>query len=456
MNKVRIKNFRCFGDSQEAVLAPLTLLVGDNSTGKTSFMGVIRVLWDMLYRQRVPDFKEAPYDLGSFASLVHDSMTGDDSATTFELGLEYSSAPPQDSGASAIGFNVEFGKNGTAPVPVRFRLFNAQEGVWIDHKLSADSSWELSFGTPRGSWTLRREVSVRMVHDRVWPFVVLMDLHLRRPDLADDEKRESRTVFDSMQDGPDQPNDEDRQLVNQLCNSQLHPRYFDRMLYASAPVRSQPRRTYDPTRLTHEPGGDDIPTYLASLASQKQSEWTRLKTALGQFGVESGLFDEIAIRSFGDTANDPFQLQIRESGTTDTSPHRNLIDVGYGVSQVLPVITELLRDDAFPVFLFQQPEVHLHPRAQAALGNLFCRTAGPNRILVVETHSDHLMDRIRMNVRDGVGSIGPEDVSILFFERSASEVKIHSIRLDLQGNVLGAPSSYRRFFMDEVHRSLGL
>ena len=47
---------------------------------------------------------------------------------------------------------------------------------------------------------------------------------------------------------------------------------------------------------------------------------------------------------------------------------RNLIDVGYGVSQALPVLTELLREDCSPVFLLQQPEVHLHPSAQAALG----------------------------------------------------------------------------------------
>ena len=63
---------------------------------------------------------------------------------------------------------------------------------------------------------------------------------------------------------------------------------------------------------------------------------------------------------------------------------RNLIDVGYGVSQVLPVITELLRSEAPPLFLLQQPEVHLHPSAQAALGSLFCQIAGKERQIIVE------------------------------------------------------------------------
>ena len=135
-------------------------------------------------------------------------------------------------------------------------------------------------------------------------------------------------------------------------------------------------------------------------------------------------------------------------------PPRNLIDVGYGVSQVLPVITELLRSDAPSMFLLQQPEVHLHPSAQAALGSLFCQVAGPDRQIVVETHSDHLLDRVRMDVRDGEGRLKPEDVSILFFERGELDVRIHSLRIDEQGNIIDAPDSYRGFFMEETARSL--
>ena len=135
-------------------------------------------------------------------------------------------------------------------------------------------------------------------------------------------------------------------------------------------------------------------------------------------------------------------------------PRRNLIDVGYGVSQVLPVVTELLRQDAPKMFLLQQPEVHLHPRAQAALGSLFCRIAAWDRQLIIETHSDHLLDRVRMDVRDSAGSLRPEDVSILYFERGNLDVRIHSLRIDHEGNILDAPPSYRQFFMDEVKRSL--
>ena len=139
-----------------------------------------------------------------------------------------------------------------------------------------------------------------------------------------------------------------------------------------------------------------------------------------------------------------------------TSGDLRLIDVGYGVSQVLPVLTELFRDSRTSMFLLQQPEVHLHPSAQAALGSLFCRIARRERQLVVETHSDHPLDRVRMDVRDGRSELKPEDVSILFFERGDLDVRIHSLRLDGEGSVLGAPDSYRRFFMEETRRSLRL
>ena len=132
------------------------------------------------------------------------------------------------------------------------------------------------------------------------------------------------------------------------------------------------------------------------------------------------------------------------------------MDVGYGVSQALPILTELLRADPPDLCLLQQPEVHLHPSAQAALGTLFCSIAATSTQLMVETHSDHLLDRVRMDVRDGKADLQAEDVSVLFFEPGELDVTIHSLRLDQDGNVLDAPPTYRQFFMDEMERSIGL
>ena len=67
-----------------------------------------------------------------------------------------------------------------------------------------------------------------------------------------------------------------------------------------------------------------------------------------------------------------------------------------------------------------------------------------------------MLDRVRMDVRDGKTRLKPEDVSILFFERSDLNVQIHSLQINPEGNIVGAPDTYRSFFMNETRRALGL
>ena len=246
---------------------------------------------------------------------------------------------------------------------------------------------------------------------------------------------------------------EDKALIEEILFS-THSNFSGIRPHASSPIRSKPHRTYDPSRIDRDPEGDYVPMYLADISFRNPDEWKYVKERLEDFGKQSELFDEIAIRRLGRTDGSPFQVQVRKFGKRLKGPWRNLVDVGYGVSQALPVVTEVLRPDTPTLFLLQQPEVHLHPSAQAALGSQFCQAAAAGKQLVVETHSDHLMDRIRMDVRDGASELNPKDVSILFFERNELDVRIHSLGIDDQGNITGAPKGYRRFFMDEVRRSL--
>ena len=74
----------------------------------------------------------------------------------------------------------------------------------------------------------------------------------------------------------------------------------------------------------------------------------------------------------------------------------------------------------------------------------------------METHSDHLLDRVRMDIRDRKTNLRADDVSLLYFEREGLGVCIHALRFDEDGNVRDAPNTYRRFFLEEVERQLGL
>ena len=452
MDQITLKNFRCFREEQTARLAPLTLLVGENSTGKTSFMAMIRALWDVCFKFRVPDFKEEPYDLGSFDEIAHHRGGRGGRAATFEAGFDFTVKDRMVKGGRAHRFEITFEKKGTVPVPVRRYL--AHKEVWIEHRLK-ESRHDIGFGISKHTWKGQlpdfRRVRIETEDDLLLPFSIL----LRRLQNREDRERDSESI--ASQDSTP-PTDEDWKRIEGLADRfrWMGRHGSNQRPYASAPVRSKPHRTYDPARPTRDSEGVYIPMYLANVHFQNKAQWKTLKAALEKFGQTAGLFDEISVKQLGKNESEPFQIQVRKFGSRAKGPRRNLIDVGYGVSQALPVITELLRRDAPPIFLLQQPEVHLHPSAQAALGSLFCRVAGPDRQLIVETHSDHLLDRVRMDVRDGTTSLKPDDVSVLFFERGDLDVHIHSLRLDDEGNVLGAPDGYRRFFMDETQRSLGL
>lgn len=440
MKEITLENFRCFHTRQVARLAPLTLLMGDNGTGKTSFLAMIRALWDCVYGHRIPNFKEKPFDLGSFVEVAHRQNERNRPASTFKAGLQI---------AEGLQGHFEFAEKNAALVPVKTCL--GDNGAWIEESHDSDGTPRIYVRTSRGIWGVPR------IADTQGSVMSLLtsrrSLPLIAPEMFYPEYLGKTTNLSPLDGSPDF-SQKDFQLTAGF--RLLGFESDENRPFASAPVRSIPRRTHDLASLTSDPEGVAIPTLLARLAWNNDHVWKNFKRKLEQFGSNAGIFDEINVKHLGKSASAPFQIQVSMYGKKRKGPKQNLIDVGYGISQILPTLAELLLPSDSRMALLQQPEAHLHPRAQAALGSLFCEIAGRGRQLVIETHSDHLMDRVRMDVRDGKANLKPEDVSILFFERNDVSVQIHSIRLDEEGNILDAPQSYRRFFMEEITRSLGL
>ena len=443
MQTVTFKNFRAFCEEQQSArLAPLTLLVGENSTGKTSFMALIRALWDVAYADTVPNFREPPYDLGSWINIIHDHGFSGVNAGYFEASFEVSdeyrkSSDAHDDADMNVSIDVRFFEQGGAPYPTWRRFSNGRS--WInEHEGESGDERIITYEIDGVAGPMPLTFISALNEKRLVPLGIL-------PSVVDGMEGESSTRT--------------RRITNLLRNFRRvgpHDEVREQRPYASAPIRSRPERTYDPGIPMRDPEGEHAASFLARVSKRGGNEWIGLKKQILGFGQKSGLFSDFEIRSLGDSEGDPFQIRVRPGTANDQTPFRNLADVGYGVSQILPVLTELLRGDGPRMFLLQQPEVHLHPSAQAALGSLFCSLAASGKQLIVETHSDHLIDRVRMSLRDKVTKLRPEDVSILYFDRQETDVKIHSISIDWNGNIMGAPENYRSFFMEEIERSIGL
>ena len=479
--EITLRDFRCFHERQTVPLAPLTLLVGENSTGKTSFLAAVQAVWDAAHGSGDPDFRKPPYDLGAFPEIVH-GRGGHGSRTEHYLALRpdeesdttrnrkggrgnyansfaigFKELAPGDRlidkkpmpGDRLIDFEVTFESRDAAPAPATTVWRHGK--VSVEHRLAKGGNPRYVFESPNGSWCYPNSGEHHMSDGpRGTGFFSRLHLAAAKNDplhLIDDWERSAG--------GPvGVPSSED--LAEFSFLSRLLTRSpAQEPPFASTPIHPSPRRTYDPVKLNSDPWGADVPSRFASLQFQDKAGWAALKEKLDAFGRESGLFDDFSVKQLTGVEGGPFQLQVRKFGKNGRKgPKRNLMDVGFGVSQVLPVLAALFRVDGPPMFLLQQPELHLHPSAQAALGSLFCRTAEEGRQLIIETHSDYLLDRIRLDVRDRRTKLKPEDVAILYFERGDLDVRIHPIRFDEDGNVRDTPTSYRRFFIDEVNRSI--
>ena len=105
-------------------------------------------------------------------------------------------------------------------------------------------------------------------------------------------------------------------------------------------------------------------------------------------------------------------------------------------------------------YLLQQPEVHLHPRAQAELSSLLAALASQGRrSFIIETHSDYMIDRARIEIKKG--NIRPEDVSLIYLEPKGRVVKVHNISFDKMANMEGVPPHYGEFFLKETEPAYG-
>ncbi|OWV75522.1 hypothetical protein ATY77_30820 [Rhizobium sp. R634] len=139
-------------------------------------------------------------------------------------------------------------------------------------------------------------------------------------------------------------------------------------------------------------------------------------------------------------------FSFAEQGTLRSRQFRST-NVGFGLSYVLPVIVALLSCESGGVVLLENPEAHIHPGGQTRLGELCAFAAAAGVQIIVETHSDHFMDGIRIAVRKGI--LAPEACAFHYFERIGTRTEISSPELDKNGRL----SSWPQGFFDQHRRN---
>lgn len=138
-------------------------------------------------------------------------------------------------------------------------------------------------------------------------------------------------------------------------------------------------------------------------------------------------------------------LGVRTSPDTDFHRPQH---VGFGITHVLPILVACLTSAEGDLVLIENPEAHLHPRAQAELGRFLARVGASGRQVMVETHSDHVLNGVRRAVRDNIAQ--HSDVLLHFFRprSDAAVAQVVSLRVDQAGAIDHWPEG----FFDQIDR----
>ena len=444
MNQIIFEGVRCFHTRHICPLRPITLLLGENSSGKTTFLALTRIAWDVAQGELSEDvFNEEPFLLGAYDQIASYRGGKAGRAKSFAIGMQTSlQLDPRQKASQLfteeVKITARFVSQGSQS-KLKEWVFESGAFKLVARQSTKQTRFDITITTPKGFQVINERVLFRgslsirrMLNElRFWLSQGTRDSN---KDLEKTSLILSEAEFRTLQ-----------QITFEISNT-LGPRP-----YAFAPIRTKPQRTYDPLKEVPRPEGSHVPMVLARTLLDETEEKRPLQEALSKYGTASGLFNNVEAKRKGHKESDPFQISVKTVG-----PAHNLVDVGYGISQVLPILVDVVEHPKGSRFLLQQPEVHLHPKAQAELGSFLATLAKEqNKHFVIETHSDYLIDRIRMDIRDKK-YLRPDDVAILYFERSPGGVEIHQLELDEYGNVSNAPPTYRTFFLEEERRLLGV
>lgn len=440
LNSLRIKNFKAWRDTGSIRLAPLTVIFGANSAGKSSLGHLLLALKQTALstdRKRALHLgnESTLIDLGTFADCLH----GHDLTKPLEFEMGWTLPKPLEvrdplqpsqryqGDRLDLAATLAAGKSGQPEISsMHYNLGNG-EGVVLDVNLARGENRKFSLDSDRYRFV--------MSDGRKWP--------LEEPEKFYRISDVSMARFKN---------------AGFLTDFALATETMLGSLSYLGPLRKPPQRTYQWSGDTPEGAGQMGENAIAAiLAAQNEGRMLnrgpkRAKQFFAEFIAgwlkDIGVIHSFVVRPVAEGRKE-YEVLVK---THARAPEVKITDVGFGVSQVLPALVQAFYCPPNSTVWMEQPEIHLHPQVQAELADVFIsairsRENGNvrNVQLIIESHSEHFLNRLQRRVAER--EISPDDVAIYFCKRVGGATELEPLRINLCGDIENWPEN---FFGDEM------
>ncbi len=410
--KITVRGYKSIVDEQSIEIRPLTILAGANSSGKSSIMQPLLLLKQTL---------ELPYDPQGALELSGPNV-------------RFTSADELLSKRSKgffVGLQIRSFKLG-------LHFVKRDEGGFDIERMDYEDG-------PTDKGALHKNMNSEEVKSLLLRHHLLLPLPLGK----EIQQSQSQGVIRRWRCF----------LYAALLTAGGHESELNRFLPGSVSVAIEPLR-----RLIHLPGlrgnpertypvtgvGPTFPgtfeKYTASVIAVWKYKDKEKLVKLSRDLETLGLTWKVEARAISDTQ---VELQVGRLPRAIRGGARDLVniaDVGFGVSQTLPVVVALNVAQPRQLVYIEQPEIHLHPRAQAAMAELLADAARRGVLVVAETHSSILIRKVQTLVAQG--KLQPEMVKLHWFERKDGVTTIRSTDLDERGAFGDWPEDFTEVELD--------